>query len=104
MDYAEQSPITDPARWRASWPIFLTTSPPCSGSRGVWCSTAEPTILPPMAYRTIGSRRLSIAPVTLGAGAPLLPRHLLASDLTLVNVERQGQFVSATYRVGRASD
>jgi len=46
--------------------------------------------------------QLSIAPVTLGAGAPLLPRRLLASDLTLINVERQGQFVSATYRVGGA--
>ncbi len=45
--------------------------------------------------------QLSIAPVTLGAGAPLLPRRLLASDLTLVSVERQGQFVSATYRLGR---
>jgi dihydrofolate reductase len=43
--------------------------------------------------------QLSIAPVTLGAGAPLLPRRLLASDLTLEGVERQGQFVSATYRV-----
>ncbi len=48
--------------------------------------------------------QLSIAPVTLGAGAPLLPRRLLASDLTLVSVERQGQFIAATYRVGRASD
>ena len=46
--------------------------------------------------------QLSIAPVTLGAGAPLLPRRLLASDLTLSTVERQGQFVSATYRVGSA--
>jgi len=48
--------------------------------------------------------QLSIAPVTLGAGAPLLPRRLLSSDLTLVSVERQGQFIAATYRVGRASD
>ena len=48
--------------------------------------------------------QLSIAPVTLGAGAPLLPRRLLASDLTLVSLERQGQFVSATYRVTRAAD
>jgi len=30
------------------------------------------------------------------------PRRLLASDLTLITVERQGQFVSATYRVGGA--
>jgi dihydrofolate reductase len=48
--------------------------------------------------------QLSIAPVTLGAGAPLLPRRLLASYLTLVNVERQGQFVAATYRASRASE
>jgi dihydrofolate reductase len=48
--------------------------------------------------------QLSIAPVTLGAGAPLLPRRLLSSDLTLASVERQGQFVAAIYRVGHASD
>jgi dihydrofolate reductase len=48
--------------------------------------------------------QLSVAPVTLGAGAPLLPRRLPAPDLTLVGVERQGQFVAATYRVRRASD
>jgi len=48
--------------------------------------------------------QLSIAPVTLGGGAPLLPRRLLASDLTLVGLERQGQFVAVTYRVGRAGD
>jgi len=46
--------------------------------------------------------RLSVAPVTLGGGAPLLPRRLLASDLTLVDLERQGQFVAVTYRVARA--
>jgi dihydrofolate reductase len=47
--------------------------------------------------------QLSIAPVTLGTGAPLLPRRLLASDLTLMNLERHGQMVSATYRVVRGS-
>lgn len=46
---------------------------------------------------------LSIAPVTLGSGAPLLPRRLLASDLTLVNLERHGQFIAATYRVGQSA-
>jgi dihydrofolate reductase len=45
---------------------------------------------------------LSIAPVTLGAGAPLLPRRLTASELTLTSVERQGQFVAAVYRVHSA--
>jgi len=48
--------------------------------------------------------QLSIAPVTLGDGAPLLPRRLLASDLRLVGLERQGQFVAATYRVARAQE
>lgn len=48
--------------------------------------------------------QLSIAPVTLGAGAPLFPRRLLASDLTLVALERLGQFIDATYRVRRGSD
>jgi dihydrofolate reductase len=39
---------------------------------------------------------LGIAPVMLGAGAPLLPRRLLASDLTLTDVEHDGQFVFVT--------
>ncbi len=43
--------------------------------------------------------QLSIAPVTLGVGAPLLPRRLMSSQLTLASVERQGQFVAATYRL-----
>lgn len=42
---------------------------------------------------------LNVAPVTLGAGAPLLPRRLLSSRLTLVGLERHGQFVASTYRV-----
>jgi dihydrofolate reductase len=46
--------------------------------------------------------QVSIAPVTLGAGAPLLPRRLTSSRLTLVGVERQGHFVAATYRVSSA--
>lgn len=42
---------------------------------------------------------LGVAPVTLGSGAPLLPRRLPASRLTLLNVERANQFVHLTYRV-----
>jgi dihydrofolate reductase len=43
---------------------------------------------------------LGVAPVFLGAGAPLLPRRLLAADVTLSDVGRQGQFAFLTYRVG----
>ena len=42
---------------------------------------------------------VGIAPVTLGAGAPLLPRRLSASQLELVELARQGQFARLKYRV-----
>lgn len=42
---------------------------------------------------------VSIAPCTLGAGAPLLPRRL---ELRLVDVARNGDFACATYAVERS--
>ncbi|WP_037916087.1 dihydrofolate reductase family protein [Actinacidiphila yeochonensis] len=44
---------------------------------------------------------LGVAPVTLGAGAPLLPRRLTSSVLTLTSVEQRGQFAYLRYAVGR---
>jgi dihydrofolate reductase len=44
---------------------------------------------------------VSIAPVTLGAGAPLLPRRL---ELRLEELGRNGDFVSARFSVVRAPD
>jgi hypothetical protein len=41
---------------------------------------------------------VSIAPVTLGAGAPLLPRRV---ELRLDGVARNGDFVAARYGVVR---
>ena len=43
--------------------------------------------------------RVSIAPVTLGAGAPLLPRRI--EGLRLVSVERNGQMVDLAFDVQR---
>jgi dihydrofolate reductase len=40
-----------------------------------------------------------IAPVTLGAGAPLLPRRLTSARLTLTSVEQKHQFAYLTYAV-----
>jgi len=40
-----------------------------------------------------------VAPVTLGAGAPLLPRRLLSSQLTLSGVDRDDYFAYLSYRV-----
>ncbi|GIH06479.1 hypothetical protein Rhe02_45460 [Rhizocola hellebori] len=42
---------------------------------------------------------LSVAPVTLGRGAPVLPRRLTSANLTLTEVQRNGQFVNLTYAV-----
>jgi dihydrofolate reductase len=44
--------------------------------------------------------RLGVAPVTLGAGAPLLPRRLLSNRLTLTGAKQNGQFAQLTYAVG----
>jgi dihydrofolate reductase len=41
-----------------------------------------------------------VAPVTLGAGAPLLPRRMTSSRLALADVRRRGQFAYLTYAVG----
>jgi dihydrofolate reductase len=50
--------------------------------------------------------RVSIAPVTLGAGQPLLPRALLSDRLSLVSAERAGSFAELRFAVARpaASD
>jgi dihydrofolate reductase len=42
---------------------------------------------------------LGVAPVTLGRGAPLLPRRLTASQLELVEVGRDRQFARLRYRI-----
>ncbi len=39
---------------------------------------------------------VSFAPVTIGAGAPLLPRHV---ELELTDLARNREFAIATYRV-----
>lgn len=43
--------------------------------------------------------QVSIAPVTLGSGKPLLGKRLDSSRLRLVSVRQTGQFVQATYDV-----
>lgn len=43
--------------------------------------------------------QVSIAPVTLGAGQPLLPRRLGSDRLHLVDVQQRGQFAHLTYAV-----
>jgi len=48
---------------------------------------------------------LTVAPVTLGAGAPLLPRRISTPPLRLVDVQQYGDvFVGLTYAVEDASE
>ncbi|MGX6601594.1 dihydrofolate reductase family protein [Micromonosporaceae bacterium Da 78-11] len=47
---------------------------------------------------------LGIAPVLLGAGAPLLPRHLSSQELALTGVAQVGHFAYLTYAVGSVTD
>lgn len=42
----------------------------------------------------------TVAPVTLGSGAPLLPRFITSDRLTLVSATRRGQFAELTYNIG----
>lgn len=46
---------------------------------------------------------VSIAPVTLGAGAPLFPRRLESDRLHLVETRQVGQFVRAVYHIRPAT-
>ncbi|WP_436524780.1 dihydrofolate reductase family protein [Actinoplanes sp. HUAS TT8] len=43
---------------------------------------------------------LGVAPATLGAGAPVLPRRLTSKRLSLTSVSRLGQFANLRYAVG----
>lgn len=42
---------------------------------------------------------VGVAPVTLGSGAPLLPRRLTSSRLSLAGLDRVGEFAYLTYDV-----
>lgn len=46
---------------------------------------------------------VGVAPVTLGSGAPLLPRRIESDRLRLTDVTRSGQFVVLSYAVGPPS-
>ncbi|WP_280491436.1 dihydrofolate reductase family protein [Nocardia asiatica] len=47
---------------------------------------------------------VSVVPVTLGAGAPLLPRRILSSRMRLVGITQAGQFAELHYRLGSPAE
>jgi dihydrofolate reductase len=47
---------------------------------------------------------LAVAPVTLGSGAPLLPRRITSQQLALTSVAQMGQFAYLTYAAGSLAE
>ncbi len=117
----------DPADWK--WPydipswVFTHRQLPVVADSGVEFTSADVTAVHSRMLEAAGDRNVwivgggdlagqfadaglldevivSIAPVTLGAGAPLLPRHI---ELRLDELGQNGDFASARYSVVRAA-
>lgn len=71
-----------------------------AGSKDIWVVGGGELVGQLTDHGLLDEIIVSVAPVTLGAGKPLLPRVLTSKDLTLTNVEPDGQFVHLTYAVG----
>jgi dihydrofolate reductase len=119
--------LDDPDKWRGyycgtpSWVFTHRTLPPIPGVRITFVQGDVAPVHEEMAEAAAGKniwligggdlvgqfadRQLldeilvGIAPVTLGRGAPLLPRRLTASQLELVDVAQDRQFARLRYRV-----
>lgn len=52
-----------------------------------------------IAARALDEMVLSVAPVALGQGAPLLSKRLESNQVTLTQVQQVGQFARLTYRL-----
>jgi dihydrofolate reductase len=123
----EKELLTDPARWRSYYgevPCWVFTHrrlPPVPGASIVMTQDDIETVHAQMTSAAGGRNiwlagggdlagqfadrglldeiQLGIAPVLLGAGAPLLPRRILSARLSLAAVEHDGHFAYLTYRV-----
>ncbi len=78
-------------RW---WPDVVAAS----DGRDVWVVGGGDVVGQVLDAGHLDEIRVSVAPVTLGSGAPLLPRRCA---LTLLSAARAGQFARMTYAVGR---
>jgi dihydrofolate reductase len=117
--------LDDPAKWRASFGdtpawvfthrdltavpganLFLTAEDvaevhahmvQAAGGKNIWLVGGGDLVGQFADLGLVDEVLLSVAPVTLGSGAPLLPRRLLAADLRLESVDRNGQFALLRY-------
>ena len=72
-----------------------------AGDRNIWLVGGGDLVGQFSDHGLLDEVLVGIAPVTLGGGAPLLPRLLTAADLELVEVSRDKQFVRLSYRLRR---
>jgi dihydrofolate reductase len=70
-----------------------------AGDKNIWLVGGGELVGQFVDHGLVDEITLEIAPVMLGAGAPLLPRRLLSSQLSLTDVGRAGQMVVLTYSV-----
>jgi len=70
-----------------------------AGGRNVWLVGGGELVGRFADHELLDEMILGVAPVTLGAGAPVLPRRLLSSRLSLSSVEQVAEFVYLTYAV-----
>jgi dihydrofolate reductase len=126
---AHEKVLDDPGKWRAFYgdvplwvfthreltpvpdaPVYLTQDnvgtvhaamTEAAGGKNIWLVGGGDLVGQFADRGLLDEIQVNIAPVTLGAGAPLLPRRLLPRDLSLESVQRNGQFVELTYRLHR---
>lgn len=70
-----------------------------AGDRNIWLVGGGDLVGQFADHGLLDELLLSIAPATLGSGAPLLPRRLLPGELTLAECRPDGTFVHLRYAV-----
>lgn len=72
-----------------------------AGDRDVWLIGGGGLVAEFDAAGALDEIRLNLMPVTLGAGAPLLPRRITSERMRLVDLKRAGQRADLRYEVRR---
>jgi dihydrofolate reductase len=72
-----------------------------AGDKDVWIVGGGDLAGPFYDAGALDELMVSVAAVTLGAGAPLLPRRIESARLRLTSVKQTGQFAELRYQVRR---
>ncbi len=74
-----------------------------AGERNIWLVGGGDLVGQFADHGLLDEMIISIAPATLGSGAPLLPRRLMPGELALTRCADDGTFVHLSYAVSRSS-